>query len=79
MGNDSAYPLLRSPHRKSTSTDNPADALAISMQEVGRVEVELIYFDFQKQGYQIAKSRYYDEKTDSTHDDYIEAQKIILS
>ena len=148
------------PHRKPTVADNPADALAISMQEVGRVELEYmsaltgqpeeelvraleferIYFDFQKQEYQIAEeylsgdirakieatelkikqldseiaekiamsvlkiedappyeprneierkilacnpegdsyfsfSRYYDEKTDGTYDDYIASQK----
>ena len=63
------------PHRKPTYADNPADALAISMQEVGRVELDYmkaltgqtqeeivhalefdrIYFDFQKQEYQIAE------------------------
>ena len=148
------------PHRKPTSADNPADALAISMQEVGRVELEYmaaltgqpeaeivkaleferIYFDFEKQEYQLAEeylsgdirakieatelkikqldseiaekiamsvlkiedappyeprneierkilasnpesdsyfsfSRYYDEKTDGTYDDYIASQK----
>ena len=63
------------PHRKPTHADNPVDALAISMQEVGRVELEYmklltgqpeeeivkaleferIYFDFQKQEYQLAE------------------------
>ena len=63
------------PHRPPTHTDTPADALAISMQEFGRVELdymktltgktdeeiitalefERIYFDFQKQEYQIAE------------------------
>ena len=63
------------PHRPPTHADTPADALAISMQEVGRVELdymksltgkteeeiitalefERIYFDFQKQEYQIAE------------------------
>ncbi|MBR6013548.1 MAG: DEAD/DEAH box helicase family protein [Selenomonadaceae bacterium] len=63
------------PHRKPTHADNPTDALAISMQELGRVELdymksltgktdeelinslefERIYFDFQKNEYQIAE------------------------
>ena len=63
------------PHRKPTHADNPADALAISMQEIGRVEMDYIkmltgqneeeilnelefkriFFDFQKQEYQIAE------------------------
>ena len=63
------------PHRPPINADTPADALAISMQEVGRVdlgymaaltdqtkeelinalEFERIYFDSQKQEYQIAE------------------------
>ena len=63
------------PHRRPTYADNPADALAISMQEVGQVDLEYmhsltkqseeeiikalefdrIYFDFQKNEYQIAE------------------------
>ncbi len=63
------------PHRPPTYADNPIDALAISMQEVGRVDIdymteltgqaeeeiinalefERIYFDFQKQEYQITE------------------------
>ena len=63
------------PHRPPTHADTAADALAISMQEFGRVsidymaslteqneeeiiqalEFERIYFDFQKQEYQLAE------------------------
>ena len=63
------------PHRQPTYAENPVDALAISMQEFGRVsidymasltgtseeeiikslEFERIYFDFQKQEYQLAE------------------------
>ena len=63
------------PHRPPTHADTAADALAISMQEFGRVELdymktltgkkeeeiisalefERIYFDYQKQEYQIAE------------------------
>ena len=63
------------PHRPPVYAENPVDALAISMQEFGRVsldymasltgqseeevikalEFERIYFDFQKQEYQLAE------------------------
>lgn len=63
------------PHRQPTHADNSPDALAISMQEIGRVEMDYIkmltgqneeeilnelefkriFFDFQKQEYQIAE------------------------
>ena len=63
------------PHRTPTHADSPSDALAISMQEHGKVSIEYmaeltgqskeeiiksleyqrIYFDFQKQEYQLAE------------------------